>query len=120
MRTQVPVTTIYICYGGITMNNLIKFPREKTAKSLKKDDILRIQGSRKGQTISCEHGVVWITQEGDWVDRLLTPGEKFRTRIPGFVLLQAMSDSLISVSPQEKVEQIQDCRQPLQTNPACA
>ncbi len=104
----------------MTLNKFKRHTNRNIIQSLKKEEILRVKSSRDGQIISCESGILWITQEGDWVDRLLTAGEKFRTRIPGFILVQALSDARIRISPQEKVELICPAPQSLQEELACA
>ena len=104
----------------MTLNKFKKYTNKNMIQNMKKEEILRVNSSRDGQIISCESGILWITQEGDWVDRLLTAGEKFRTRIPGFILVQALSDARVRISPQEKVEMVCPVPQSFQEELACA
>ena len=103
----------------MTLNKFKRYTDKNIVQSMKKDEILRVKISRDGQIIACESGILWITQEGDWVDRLLTSGKKFRTRIPGFVLVQALTNARIRISPQEKVELICPSPQSFQEELAC-
>lgn len=79
-------------------------PAERiTTKALHKNGLYRVDGNRSCRVVHCLQGVLWITQEGDWRDRILTAGEEYRTRLPGFVLVQALDDSRIEVSSYETV-----------------
>ncbi len=70
---------------------------------LNKNDVFGLKGSRAGQMISCLDGVIWITQQGDGLDWIVSAGEKFQTRLPGKVVVVALKDSRIKVTPQKKV-----------------
>lgn len=42
--------------------------------------------------VVCARGTAWVTQEGDWHDHVLRPGDTFDGRRPGLVVVQAMDD----------------------------
>lgn len=48
---------------------------------------------RRGSEIRCLEGVLWITQDGDVKDHILSAGEKFTADRKGKVVLQALKYS---------------------------
>ena len=71
-------------------------------KDLKKGSVLRVEGNRSGQSICCLNGTVWITQQGDYVDRVLNIGERYLTNLPSYVLIGALNDARIKICPEGK------------------
>ncbi|MGD8399160.1 MAG: DUF2917 domain-containing protein [Anaerolineae bacterium] len=59
----------------------------------------RPDGHTCWRVIVCLQGRVWITQERDPRDYVLTAGEFFVVNQPGSVLVQAMVDARIQVTP---------------------
>lgn len=103
----------------MTLNRPHKNLEDMEIQSLKKNDVFRFKGSRAGQMISCVEGMIWITQQGDGFDWILTAGERFHTRIPGYVVVEAIKDSRIMISPQEKVGVVEHLPFPTQKEVAC-
>ena len=48
---------------------------------------------RRGSEIRCLEGVLWITQDGDIKDHILSAGEKYTANRKGKVVLQALKKS---------------------------
>lgn len=69
--------------------------------------------------ISCLDGVIWITQQGDGNDWILSAGEKFHTRLPGYVAVLAFKDSRIKITPFEKVGLMEHHPLPAREEVAC-
>lgn len=74
----------------------------KGTRALPKNGVYRLEGDRSYRMVRCLQGVLWITQEGDWRDRVLQVGEVYRTRLPGFVLVQALDPSRMEVIQEKK------------------
>lgn len=52
----------------------------------------------RGKMISCLEGSLWVTQEQDLEDYILGPGESFMITVPGRVIVQALENSVFTVS----------------------
>lgn len=52
------------------------------------------------QTVACLKGRIWITQEKDFQDYILEEGEAFVITNFGRVVIQALEDSAIAVTPK--------------------
>ena len=75
-------------------------------KDLKQGSVLRVSGSRAGQSIRCLNGMVWVTQQGDNRDRFLDGGEIYLSNLPRIVLIQALKDAKIQICRQGKEQSI--------------
>jgi len=89
-------------------------------KDIQKRNIFTVKSSRQGKEITCLGGTVWITQEGDGLDRILTSGDIYQSRIPGDIIIEGLDFSRVRISPLQKVEVITDFHNATQTQPACA
>ncbi len=56
----------------------------------------------QGTRIVCRSGSLWITQECDLKDRVITVGETFIVRNPGLTLLTALSASELTIIEPER------------------
>ncbi len=72
--------------------NIMSNSSAKERKHLEKNDILRIKKTRPGMTLSCEKGILWVTQSGDFRDYLLTPGQNMVVKKQGRVLIEALRE----------------------------
>jgi Protein of unknown function (DUF2917) len=66
---------------------------------LQHQEMLALPGNRGGVRFSCAAGDLWITQEGDARDHLLRPGQDFATRLPGEIVVTALAESRLRLSP---------------------
>src|SRR5438552_17368071 len=57
--------------------------------------LLSLQGDRRGTTVACRAGVVWITQEGDPQDHILSASKEFRIDRAGHVVIQALESACL-------------------------
>ncbi len=89
-------------------------------KDIHKRKLFIVKNSREGKEITCIGGTVWITQEGDGLDRILTSGDIYQSRIPGDIIIEGLDHSQVRVSPLQKSEVIKDFRNRIQAQPACA
>lgn len=85
-------------YPRVTNNS----DRVSPVKDLKKGGFLRVKGNRSGLSICCLNGTVWITQQGDYVDRILNTGERYFSKLPSFVLVGALDDARVKICPEGK------------------
>jgi len=69
---------------------------------LEKNDIFRIKKLRPGMELSCEKGILWVTQSGDYRDYLLTPGKNLIMKKHGRVLIEALREVEFKISSLEK------------------
>lgn len=53
----------------------------------------------QGASVAVIAGRVWLTQEGDTRDILLTPGDSFEIAGPGLALVQALGEARIALLP---------------------
>ena len=59
--------------------------------------LLRIEGDCREVVIFCLAGSPWVTQEGDFKDHFLEPGEEFAINRAGLVVVQALIDTDIGI-----------------------
>lgn len=57
---------------------------------LRPDQVLTLSGDRRGWSVVCEAGTLWITQDGDPKDHAIGPGEQFRVSRSGVVVIQGV------------------------------
>lgn len=62
-------------------------------------EVWRMQGDNRWRMIVCEQGVIWITQERDMQDYVLTAGQIFLVTLPGTVLVQGLKDATVQITP---------------------
>jgi Protein of unknown function (DUF2917) len=71
-----------------------------------------IEGDRRGDVISCLHGTLWITQEGDLTDYVVESGKDFWVTKPGTVVVQALEEARIKYSLNEVQYHVERNHQP--------
>jgi Protein of unknown function (DUF2917) len=64
------------------------------------NSLLRVEGNSRGTKILCRFGSCWITQERDLKDYLLGNKGDFTINRDGLVVVQALTDTEIVVSPE--------------------
>jgi Protein of unknown function (DUF2917) len=73
--------------------------RKATEIQLEAGSLLRMDGSYRGVSFLCCSGLCWITQEGDSKDYLLEHQQNFTINQDGVVVVQALADTELLVSP---------------------
>ena len=81
--------------------------------TLPKYRIWTIEGNRRGDVISCLHGTLWVTQEGDMRDYIVESGRSFWVTRPGTVVVQALDNSKFKYSLNELKDHIEENKQPI-------
>jgi hypothetical protein len=66
---------------------------------MREHNLERLDGDHRWRMIICREGTVWITQERDWRDYVLTPGDAFIVTQRGQVLIEALQDARVEVTP---------------------
>jgi hypothetical protein len=89
-------------------------------KDIRKRKIFTVKGGRDGKEIICLCGTIWITQEGDGLDRILSSGDIYQSRIPGDIIIEGLDNSQVRISPLQKVEVIKDFCNMIPAQSACA
>lgn len=59
-----------------------------------------MEGNCRGVRFLCRSGICWITQEGDSKDYLLEHKQTFTINQDGVVVVQALADTELLVSPE--------------------
>ena len=78
----------------ISRDQAAEAERELVARSIE-----RLRGDNRWRAIVCLHGRVWITQEHDLKDYVLEPGEIFLVTRSGTVVIQALGDACVDITP---------------------
>lgn len=73
-----------------------------TTATLRPRQIWEIRGDNRWRFITCQRGGIWITQEGDPRDYVLTEGDMFLITLPGLVLVQALEAAFVELSASLK------------------
>jgi hypothetical protein len=82
------------------LRNTLAAPRPAVVRhTLGANTVLRLEPGRTGLSFASVQGTVSVTQEGDFEDHVLTPGERFETAPHGLVVVWALSDAEVSVGP---------------------
>ena len=69
---------------------------------LSSDEFLRLDGDNRWRMVICVHGEIWITQECDIEDYVLTAGDIFVITRPGSVLVEGLYDAVVAFTPSLK------------------
>jgi Protein of unknown function (DUF2917) len=74
--------------------------KETTEVQMPRNSFLRVEGDSRGIKILCRSGSCWITQERDLKGYLLGNKGDFTINRDGLVVVQALTDTEIVVSPE--------------------
>ena len=66
---------------------------------LARGKLWRAVGNNRWRAILCMDGVIWITQDGDLRDHLISAGEMFLVSQAGEVLVQGLTDARLQITP---------------------
>jgi hypothetical protein len=66
---------------------------------LARGKLLRAVGDNRWRAILCLDGVIWITQDGDLNDHVISAGEMFLISQAGDVLIQGLADARLQITP---------------------
>ncbi len=67
--------------------------------ALGKGDLWLAAGNYCWRAIVCLQGIIWVTQERDLRDHVLAAGEMFLISQPGKVVVQALADARMQITP---------------------
>lgn len=65
---------------------------------IKKNTLHTIKNGRSGREITCITGTLWITEDGNKVDRILSRGDIYRTKTSGQIVIQALETARIETT----------------------
>ena len=91
------------------INQFEKTSAHSDVKDIYKRKIFTVKSGKDGKEITCLGGTLWITQSGDGIDRILTLGDIYQSRIPGDIIIEGLDNSKVRITPLQKVEIIKDC-----------
>ena len=63
------------------------------------EELWRLDGDNRWRMIVCVSGEIWITQERDVRDYVLTAGQMFIVTQRGNVLIEALCDASVEITP---------------------
>jgi hypothetical protein len=66
---------------------------------LTRGKLWRIAGDNCWRAVVCVEGVVWVTEEWDLQDYVLEAGQMFLITLPGKVIVQALVDARVGLTP---------------------
>lgn len=82
---------------SVPVVNLPLGPLERM--ELGRGELVRLAGGNRWRILVCARGRVWVTQEQDVQDYVLGPGQMFVITQPGKVILQALSQAEVLLTP---------------------
>jgi len=65
---------------------------------MKKGQAARVPAGLDGCTISCVSGTLWLTQENDPADYIITPESAFRVSGTGITVMEAVGDCTVRIT----------------------
>ncbi len=78
-----------------TGDRAMTFPIERSA-------FCRLGRNHRGARIRCSRGTLWVTQPGDPADYILRAGDGLTVTRPGMILVQALSDAAVQLTPGDR------------------
>jgi hypothetical protein len=72
--------------------------KSEETHTLRRDEVIRLEGDVTAKVISCRVGILWLTQTGTPGDHLIQAGEVFSIDHPGVVLISALENSVCAVA----------------------
>jgi hypothetical protein len=72
-------------------------PNHTDTITLHAHHVERVQKIRPGMVISCEAGMVWLTESDDIHDYILQSGQQLTVQKRGKVLIEALDEACVSV-----------------------
>ena len=73
-----------------------------TIIDMERKELQHLTGDHRWRMIICREGTVWITQEHDVRDYVLTSGDVFLITQPGRVLIEALEEACVELTPTLK------------------
>ena len=78
------------------MNHVIQ-PSENSTIQLHYEDFVSAKTISSNTTLVCEKGLLWLTSKDDLRDYILHPGDKLVIKKKTSVLIEALSESRVSI-----------------------
>ena len=70
--------------------------------NLRAEETRRMEGDNRWRLITCLSGRVWVTQHRDLRDYVLEAGDMFLVTLAGSVVMQALEEASLEISPSLK------------------
>jgi len=86
--------------GGIFRGNIHENCGNGLRVFMLKDSLLRIEGDCRGVRVSSSEGNIWITQENDSEDHVVTEGKTFILDRSGLAIVYSLSDAKLDIRKQ--------------------
>ncbi len=77
------------------MNLMSKTP--KVELLLQPRELLNLDNRRQSVAVSCKHGIVWITCEGEQNDHVLRAGKRYIPKNKGSILIEAIGEACVDI-----------------------
>lgn len=66
--------------------------------ALRPHEVIEFDHLRPGAGFECRQGILWLTCDGDLHDHVLEPGQRFIPSRRGRIVIEAMRESLFTMS----------------------
>lgn len=97
VMTRIGAQSLGQCMATTQVSNVDRTANEIIQMDV--DEIRRLRGDNRWRVIICRKGRIWVTQEHDWRDYVLEPGDIFVITQLGQVLIEALHGSSAEITP---------------------
>ncbi|MEW6028624.1 MAG: DUF2917 domain-containing protein [Chloroflexota bacterium] len=77
--------------------NLDREPKTRHSLHICCGKVHHLDGIEPGMTVTCDQGIVWLTESNDRQDYMLKPGHSMVIRQRGEVVIEALRDATLSI-----------------------
>lgn len=77
--------------------NLRLDPKTNHSLRIHHGTVHHLQGIKPGVTVTCDRGIVWLTESGNRQDYMLRPGHSMVICQRGEVVIEALSDATVTI-----------------------
>lgn len=80
-----------------------------TLRRLRQGQVMPLEKSAPGKRVRCLGGTLWVTQEGDPEDHILSVGEVFTVSRAGRVVVEGLTPALYRVERRDEARREASC-----------
>jgi hypothetical protein len=77
--------------------NPTRGPKTKYSVRIHCGAVHHLDETEPGMTVTCDQGIVWLTESNDRQDYMLKPGHSMVIRQRGEVVIEALRDAAVSI-----------------------
>ena len=87
-----------VCDAGVSATIGPLEDKKAETVRLNRNETRQLKGSNRLQLITCDEGLIWVTQQHDPTDYMLGKGDIFLVTLPGSVVIQALKDARLTIA----------------------